>query len=586
MSSFHFILRLSIFRVTLRKIGDNKLRTRPLTTSRMFLPYLPEYSGPHKVGATEVEVPCSEVPSESELSSPIETVKFRIFYPTDKKSTTKPASTLYWLPEPQKEWTEAYASFMGASSGWKALMTTSVLSVLKYVKLPAIKDASLLPSQRTSNSGFPVCVFSHGLGGSFNSYSSIVGTLASHGVICVVPEHRDGSAPIAFIRDSHGQNCKSIPYEKVSHNPTSQVLNARNVQLRTRLWELEKIYTIIKKVNEGQSFSNYATATNESDKQSWKRLQQEFQGKMDLRPGRVTWAGHSFGAATTTQFVKSVFYHRDLPSKRNSSSDDWDWTPLATHSSDSAIVGQITADSPVALLDLWTMPLRGEPTKWLSEKPMPCYSRKNDALPASPTTIAIMSAEFYKWTDLLNRTRSLLSHDPTQSSQTVPAKPLVLPQNEDTKTKNPIPELSKQNGETASSPASGLISPSPSREASRQVSPSSSTTSLSQASTLQGDADPREPHLYLVTQSAHLSQSDFGVLFPNLTKYVMKAIEPEHTLQLNLRAILAMMRGQGLLVEGPNSAKEDHILAPQPEREVRKEKRWVRVPLAGEVEKI
>ena len=84
-----------------------------------------------------------------------------------------------------------------------------------------------------------------------------------------------------------------------------------------------------------------------------------------------------------------------------------------------------------------------------------------------------------------------------------------------------------------------------------------------------------EPHLYLVPQSAHLSQSDFGVLFPNLTKYVMKAIEPEKTIELNVRAILAVMKGRGLHVDSLlKGADEDQILSGEA-----KEARWVRVPL-------
>lgn len=589
-SSTFTILQHPILRVFLRKTRQIGLRTCHLASSRqshtMFLPYLPDYSGPHKVGATEVEIPSSEISASG--SSTIETIKFRIFYPTNPKPSSRPNSNLYWLPDPQKEWTEAYASFMGASSGWKALMTTSVLSVLKYVKLPVMKDTSLLCPAQTTAHGLPVCIFSHGLGGSFNSYSSIVGTLASHGVICIVPEHRDGSAPIAFIRNSKGHNSRSVSYEKVSHSPTTSVLNARNKQLRTRLWELEKIYTVVKGLNEGRTFSNFAAITSETDSQSWKRIQEELCGHMDLRPGRVTWAGHSFGAATTTQLVKFVFYHQDIPAapleKRKSGDDEWDWTPLATYDSRDAVVEQITPDSPVVLLDLWTMPLRGDPTKWLFDKPMPCYSREGDVSATSPNTLAVMSAEFYKWTDLLNRTRSLLSPDPAHNTDRKSAERLSLPEEDTVRATNPIPELSKQTGEPTSSFSSR--SPSPTQNDSHPVSSSSSTTSLSQASTLHSDADPKEPHLYLVTQSAHLSQSDFGVLFPNLTKYVMKAIEPEKTLHLNLRAILAMMKGQGLPVENVNGVKEDEIFASQTNSKVRKEQRWIRVPLDGEVEQI
>ncbi|KAK3062315.1 hypothetical protein LTS18_004375, partial [Coniosporium uncinatum] len=48
--------------------------------------------------------------------------------------------------------------------------------------------------------------------------------------------------------------------------------------------------------------------------------------------------------------------------------------------------------------------------------------------------------------------------------------------------------------------------------------------------------------------SAHLSQSDFGVLFPRFTKVVAKAEEPERTLKLNARAMLQVMREKGIEV--------------------------------------
>lgn len=50
------------------------------------------------------------------------------------------------------------------------------------------------------------------------------------------------------------------------------------------------------------------------------------------------------------------------------------------------------------------------------------------------------------------------------------------------------------------------------------------------------------PRIFYPVASAHLSQSDFGILFPKVTKVVFKADNPERTLRLNTRAILEMMR--------------------------------------------
>jgi len=55
-------------------------------------------------------------------------------------------------------------------------------------------------------------------------------------------------------------------------------------------------------------------------------------------------------------------------------------------------------------------------------------------------------------------------------------------------------------------------------------------------------------HVFYPLKSAHLGQSDFGLLFPNVTKYLAKADEPERTLRLNVRAILEVLRGAGVCV--------------------------------------
>jgi platelet-activating factor acetylhydrolase len=62
------------------------------------------------------------------------------------------------------------------------------------------------------------------------------------------------------------------------------------------------------------------------------------------------------------------------------------------------------------------------------------------------------------------------------------------------------------------------------------------------------------PNFFYVTSSAHLNQSDFGVLFPWLTKRVFKSDQPERVLRLNVRAVLQFLRGNGVAVEGTRRA--------------------------------
>ena len=163
--------------------------------------------------------------------------------------------------------------------------------------------------------------------------------------------------------------------------------------------------------------------------------------------------GHSFGAATTVQFVKSVYHKGSV---------------LYPYSSE-ALSGQITPSSPVSLLDLWAMPLTGTSTASLYNKPLPANC-------GSPSTspLVILSEGFYKWTTNFRHTLHVL----TQSSSEISARPLI----------------------------------------------------------------------FYPLNSAHLSQSDFGILFPWITKKALKVDEPERTLRLNVRAILGTMRRGGISV--------------------------------------
>jgi platelet-activating factor acetylhydrolase len=334
--------------------------------------------------------------------------------------------------------------------------------------IPANHNAPLLP--KGSSGQWPVLVFSHGLGGSCNAYSHLLGSLASCGIVCIAPEHRDQSAPVSIIRQADGSK-KNVRYKKLSHDPNPEVLSGRNAQLCIRLWELELVYSALSRLNEGRELKNLG------DKGA-PRLTE----KLDLRPSKVTWGGHSFGAATMVQFVKSAFWHQTVPKANGESRNRSPFEPLYTPALNSALKDQITANSPVVLLDLWTMPLRSDTTQWLWEKPLPCYASDS----TKSNVLAIMSEEFYKWSTLLDRVKAVLSKNPAQQER--------------------------------------------SRMASRK--------------------SPSGPRLFYAPKTAHLSQSDFGILFPWATKKWMHAEEPERTLLLNTRAILQLLRENETSVEG------------------------------------
>ena len=95
---------------------------RSLATIRMPLlnrlnptPAFPAHTGPYKVGSADVEIPSSELASQSENAPPAElpTVAFRVFYPCKQGSNER---AVRWLPNPQREYLSAYAKFLGANS--------------------------------------------------------------------------------------------------------------------------------------------------------------------------------------------------------------------------------------------------------------------------------------------------------------------------------------------------------------------------------------------------------------------------------------------------------------------------------------
>lgn len=469
-------------------------------------PSFPAYTGPYPVGTLDVEVPIAQLPSPSSSAPPdptISTVSFRIFYPCERPAKTpKP---VYWLSEPQREHFKAYARFLGASqrlagfikwvcppSGlqkhtvadmWCCLSFLPISSLVSYITIPALRDAPLSVPTTTSKR-WPVMVFSHGLGGSMNTYSHLVGSLSSHGVVVIAPEHRDGSAPMSIIRNVDGTRSKAVDYISLPHVQSKEVEDGRDAQLRTRLWELSLIHQTLLKIDCGETLTNIAALHG---RVAGRDLTM-FASKLDVHnPGCISWYGHSFGAATVVQFLKSVFYRS--PTTAPSS-----YQPLFTPSENSSITAQIISSSPIGLLDLWGPPLRSSKTAWLWEQPLPCYAPSGLG---GSSILAMLSESFFKWRANLKITKSV-------------------------------------------------------------VFPPQATGSSSE--------DFTPPHVFYRIASAHLSQSDFGVLLPWLTKKVFKADDPVRTLRLNARAALEMMRQNGIELAPTSSVDMEEEAAPKNSR--------------------
>lgn len=435
------------------------------------VPAFTEYTGPYKVGTVDVEIPVSELESPApapDNATGIETVQFRIFYPAQSDAKGK---RITWLPAPQRQHLSAYIQFLGIGpvlAGAASFLPRH----LHYTTIPVIKNAPIL-EPNTPNKRWPTAIFSHGLGGSRNAYSQIAGSLASHGIVVICPEHRDGSAVASFVRIPSEQNRyfiqntrRAIPFNRIPHDATDEVHAARNAQIRIRLWELGLIHDAMLGIDKGVKLTNLNQSTPSLD---------QFVNQLHVHvPGSIIFAGHSFGASTIVQFLKSV-YHAHVPEVAAMKD------PLYTPALDSSIRKQITPRNVTILLDMWCFPLLAKNTLPLFNMPLPVYADDASA-PGGAGLLAIESEAFFKWKEHLHATAKVLSPDP--SAPTVEAASYVLP--------------------------SGVKLP--------------------------------EPNFFYVVNSAHLNQSDFGILFPWLTKKVFGSEEPERALRLNLRAMLQVLR--------------------------------------------
>ncbi|KAI9893002.1 MAG: hypothetical protein M1814_000886 [Vezdaea aestivalis] len=466
------------------------------------LPRLPSYPGPYSVGSLDVEIPIVDINSSLVAPAPhIKTVQFRIFYPCEPGTGSK--TPVRWLPDPEREYQQGFTQFLGVGPTL-ANISSYAPSPFKYTSLPVNRDAlPLLPPGDSKQ--WPVFVFSHGLGGTRNMYSHLVGSMASHGFIAIAIEHRDGSAARAVMQSLEtGQLDPTVLlYKRYPFERTKEIDTARNEQLQIRLWECALLYESLRKIAAGNLDRNILQLTSKlSDKSASLR---KFKNLFDVNtPGAISWCGHSFGAATIVQFVKSIFYHNDFVVREDSVS-------LFISRPSEALVEQITSDSPVILLDLWTLPLENNPTKHLFDRPLPCHTSNNGNTTTDANLLVILSENFRKWKGNLVPTCRLISRDPAAS----------------------LPSAIASDSAT---------------------------------------------HFYFLEQSAHLSQSDVGVLFPLLTARYMQAPEPERLLNINIKAIVQLLRARIRSEEDTNQKKRDEDMF-SPSANIRG---WVKLDLTDE----
>ncbi|KAF2718661.1 hypothetical protein K431DRAFT_287396 [Polychaeton citri CBS 116435] len=473
-----------------------------------FLNGFPAYHGPYSVGTVDVELPTADLPQAAD--PPLDasaTIAFRIFYPCTPLAAKHQERPVHWIQNPQHESLSALFNFLSGHervSSWSSML----LRHLRWIQIPAHRNAKLLEPPSGNLNRWPVTVFSHGLAGSRNAYSYICGDLASFGTIVIAPDHRDGSSPIQHVRATEQSEAHTVEPRKYPHVPEAATWKGRDAQLRIRLFEIATIFEALVQIDAGQVSRNLDENYGRNRKKPVEVLQQ-FRGKLDVHgPGSVTWAGHSFGAATTVQLLKSSYYASERPPTE----------ALLAPSANACITSQITPRSPTLLLDPWCLPFISPDQEWLQNRPLPSYAKSG---PNGANVLVVLSEAFFIWSPNLDATKHIVA-PPTEASS--------------------CPGLGPE-GQTAYLPKHARLR--------RDESPNDSGYASEASVTPQRSQSPNKqlaqgPHFFYTMRSKHLNQSDFGILFPWLTKWSMGAEEPERVLELNVRAMAQTMRNAGI----------------------------------------
>ena len=324
-------------------------------------------------------------------------------------------------------------------------------------------------------------------------------------------------------------------------------------------------YEALMKMDAGQELENLDSNTSRKRKERVEVLWQ-FDGKLDIHhAGKVSWCGHSFGAATMTQLVKSVYYSSERPADAG--------RPLIKPNADAAIVHQIIPESPTLMLDMWGLPIQSPNQAFLWERPLPSHAIGG---PQGSNVLAVLSEGFHNWEANRNINKHIISA-PSRSR-----RPSAAPRLTREKGKL-LPAWARLRDESPSQDSgyASHDSRSPARSLTRHISRGSGLSSPSHNSSQKASPDghgekSQGPHMFFVQRSQHFNQSDFGILFPWIAKRFTKAEEPERILELTTRAMVQVIREAGIEVAGENDQEilnKDSGL-----------RRWISVPVEDEDE--
>ncbi|KAF2442068.1 PAF-acetylhydrolase family member [Karstenula rhodostoma CBS 690.94] len=284
--------------------------------SPLFASKLPQYTGPHDVGAIDIEVPVEDprqvvdgvFKADGKPAFQLDTVLFTLYYPAVKGSrSSKPKHK--WFPKPISLIAEGYATAAHFNNFFsRPLFTFALWGLASSIDIPAKVDVPLLGGSEKADAkdldAFPVVVLSHGDVSSRTDYTAYCGELASRGVVVAAIEHRDGSGPGTMVHLPDGKKKRVIFFranQLQPNDPGKEVSNDdyRFNKLAFRDAEIQETITILQGLNAGNGAKLFA----ENYRKEGKTLPE---WKSRLNTSQTIIAGHSFGATGAMQALKSA----------------------------------------------------------------------------------------------------------------------------------------------------------------------------------------------------------------------------------------------------------------------------------------
>jgi platelet-activating factor acetylhydrolase len=283
------------------------IRGSPLLASK-----LPQYTGTHDVGAIDIEVPLEQPRKISETvfknngapAFELETVLFRVYYPTNKGATSSKSKHL-WVPKPISLTAEGYAKFAHFNNFVSRPLFTFVLwAIAGRIRSPAQVDVPLLDSE---NNHFPVMVFSHGMASSRTDYTHYCGELASRGHIVAAIEHRDGSCPGSMIKiiDEREKRLLMFRESELFSDPPMDTTKIKEEQLAFRQAEIEETIAVLASIHSGRGDAVFMS----NSRREGSHLK-DWEARLNMT--QITIGGHSYGATGALQALKGATSSKNI----------------------------------------------------------------------------------------------------------------------------------------------------------------------------------------------------------------------------------------------------------------------------------